>query len=95
MCHGRRCAAEWDVESAINTDTYNGSKAICSVACSQQSPTVVAFGASDRTLRVWDVRRRTSGEALAVKGYASHGGWIASVAWCPGSQHHSHRHRLP
>ena len=56
----------WDVATGINTDTYNGSKVISSVASSSGAPDVAAFGGSDRTLRVWDSRSR-KGEGLAVQ----------------------------
>ena len=56
----------WDVATGINTDTYNGSKVISSVASSSGAPDVAAFGGSDRALRVWDSRSR-KGEGLAVQ----------------------------
>lgn len=56
----------WDVETGINTDTYNGSKVVHSVASQGPgSPDVVAFGGADRALRVWDSRSR-KGEGLQV-----------------------------
>jgi ribosome biogenesis protein YTM1 len=79
----------FDVESRTNTDTYNGSKAVYAVAAPADggSSSVVAFGGSDRVLRVWDARG-VSGEGLAVKAYAAHEGWISSLAWRPGSSYH-------
>ncbi len=78
----------YDVAASINTDTYNGSKAVYAVAVAPGSGAhVVAFAGSDRALRLWDVRAR-SGEALSVKAYASHGGWVSALAWSPESQHH-------
>jgi WD40 repeat protein len=56
----------WDVASGVNTDTYNGSKVVSSIASSSGSPDVVAFGGSDKALRVWDSRSR-KGEGLAVQ----------------------------
>ena len=52
--------------SGINIDTYNGSKAVSSIASSSGNPDVVAFGGSDKALRVWDSRSR-KGEGLAVQ----------------------------
>jgi ribosome biogenesis protein YTM1 len=82
------------VETGINTDTYNGSKAVFAVAApaggdasSSSGPSVVAFGGSDNYLRLWD-QRVPSGEAVAVKPYAGHRGWISAVAWRPGSSYH-------
>jgi ribosome biogenesis protein YTM1 len=81
----------YDVESRINTDTYNGSKAVFAVAApsdgSSSSSSIVAFGGSDRVLRVWDARG-VSGEGLAVKAYNAHEGWISSIAWRPDSSFH-------
>ncbi len=33
MCVCVSQVRRWDIETGINTDTYNGSKAVCSVAC--------------------------------------------------------------
>ncbi len=56
----------------------------------------MAFGSSDRTLRIWD--SRSKGEALSVKAYTSHEGWVSCLAWCSSSQHHlvtgSHDHSI-
>lgn len=77
----------FDVESSTNTDTYNGSKAVYAVAApADGSSNVVAFGGSDRVLRVWDTRR-VSGEGLAVKAYTAHEGWISAVSWRPESSY--------
>jgi hypothetical protein len=56
----------WDIVTGINTETYNGSKAISSVSAKRTSPDIVAFGGSDRVLRLWDSRSR-KGESLDVK----------------------------
>ncbi len=77
----------WDAATGVNTDTYNGSKVVSSVASSSGGPDVVAFGGADRALRVWDSRSR-KGEALAVQAYPSHGGWVSCVRWSPTSAHH-------
>jgi len=60
---------------------------------------LVAFGSSDRAVRLWDARApRTSGEALSVKAYTAHKGWVVSLAWRPGSGHQlataSHDHTV-
>lgn len=54
------------MNSGINTDTYNGSKAVSSIASSSGNPDVVAFGGADKALRIWDSRSR-KGEGLAVQ----------------------------
>jgi WD40 repeat protein len=79
----------YDVEARTNTDTYNGSKAVYAVAAPSDgsSSSIVAFGGSDRVLRVWDARG-VSGEGLAVKAYNAHEGWISSIAWRPSSSFH-------
>ncbi|GAX79465.1 hypothetical protein CEUSTIGMA_g6906.t1 [Chlamydomonas eustigma] len=77
----------WDVGTGINTDTYNGSKVVSTVASCSSSPDVVAFGGSDKALRVWDSRSK-KGEGLAVQGYASHTNWISCVSWSPHSSFH-------
>eukprot|EP00879_Flechtneria_rotunda_P011935 GHRR01012466.1.p1 GENE.GHRR01012466.1~~GHRR01012466.1.p1 ORF type:complete len:324 (+),score=143.69 GHRR01012466.1:1251-2222(+) len=88
----------YDVETRANIDTYNGSKAIYAIAApttaganapssSSGSSDVVAFGGSDRVLRIWDTRS-VKGEGLAVKAYAAHESWIASIAWRPNSSYH-------
>jgi len=77
----------WDVATGVNTETYNGSKAVHSAAACHKSPDVVAFGGADRVLRVWDSRSR-KGEALAVQAFPSHTAWISSVKWSPQSEHH-------
>ena len=46
----------WDVQTGINTETYNGSKAVASVAAPAAAPAIVAFGGSDKALRLWDSR---------------------------------------
>mmetsp|Transcript_18238 Transcript_18238/g.51079 ORF Transcript_18238/g.51079 Transcript_18238/m.51079 type:complete len:442 (-) Transcript_18238:221-1546(-) len=74
----------WDANTASTVDTLNAPKAIHCVAAASDHVTV--FGSSDRVLRVWDSRGR--GEALNFRGFASHSGWIKSVAMCPGSPHH-------
>jgi len=48
---------------------------------------VVALGGSDKVLRIWD-SRAVKGEALAVRAYAAHEGWISSLAWRPSSSFH-------
>jgi ribosome biogenesis protein YTM1 len=83
------------VETGINTDTHNGSKAVFAVAAggsdasssSSSDPQLVAFGGSDSCLRVWDVRAPPTEQSLAVKSYAGHKGWVSSVVWRPGSSH--------
>lgn len=76
----------YDPGAATNTDTYNGSKAILAVAAAGTgSPDVVAFGGADRALRVWDTR--ATGEALAVNARTAAEGWVAALAWRPGSAH--------
>uniref|UniRef100_A0A7S0RLG1 Ribosome biogenesis protein WDR12 homolog n=1 Tax=Chlamydomonas leiostraca TaxID=1034604 RepID=A0A7S0RLG1_9CHLO len=87
----------WDIATGIATDTYNGSKVVCSVACPVSSSgkgagpgapgSLVAFGCSDRVLRVWDARAR-QGEALSVKPLTGHAGWVVGLAWSPSSMHH-------
>lgn len=78
----------WDAAVGSSVDTYNGSKAVCSVASSSASPDVVAFGSADRCLRLWDTRAR-QGESLAVRTHhGSHTNWVTAVAWSPTSQHH-------
>lgn len=57
------------------------------MAASPRDDAVVAFGSSDRSLRLWDTRC-APGAALQVKAYASHANWVACVAWAPGSQFH-------
>jgi ribosome biogenesis protein YTM1 len=46
----------WDVQAGVNTETYNGSKAVACVAAPGGAPALVAFGGSDRALRLWDTR---------------------------------------
>ncbi|KAF6248797.1 WD40-repeat-containing domain protein [Scenedesmus sp. NREL 46B-D3] len=83
----------------INTDTYNGSKAVYAVAApaaadaeagasssSSSSSSIVAIGGADRVLHIWDTRS-SKGEALAVRAYNAHEGWISCIAWRPGSAH--------
>lgn len=89
-----RQVRRWDAETCANTDTYNGSKAVLAVACTAHGATgssggghVVAFAGSDRAVRLWDCRGRTRGEELGVRALGSHAGWVASLAWCPGSEH--------
>eukprot|EP00887_Chlorella_sp_A99_P000459 scaffold17.g459.t1 len=76
----------WDVEAGANTDTLHHSKAVYCVAASPGS-SAVAFGGTERAVRVWDPRAR-SGEGLAVRALASHTGWVAALAWHPTSPHH-------
>lgn len=83
----------YDAETRTNTDTYNGSKAIYAVAAaaaagsSSTSSDVVAFGGSDKVLRIWDTRS-VKGEVLDVKAYNAHEGWISSIAWRPNNNCH-------
>lgn len=79
----------WDVETGINTDTYNGSKVVQSLACCPSGllPNVMAFGGADRALRIWDSRSR-EGEAIKVEAYVSHANWISCVRWSPISPFH-------
>jgi ribosome biogenesis protein YTM1 len=95
----------WDVSTGINTDTYNGSKVVCSLACPHESTgtgvgapgSIVAFGCSDRVVRVWDARSR-QGEALSVKPLPGHAGWVVGLTWSPSSPFHvataSHDHTV-
>ncbi|GIL44920.1 hypothetical protein Vafri_2370 [Volvox africanus] len=78
----------WDVASGIAADTYNGSKAVLCLASHGSAPHLVAFGCSDRALRLWDTRGKSGSETLAVTTHGTHGNWVSAVAWCPGSQHH-------
>lgn len=57
------------------------------MASSSGNDDVVAFGSSDRSLRVWDTRSQP-GQELQLKAYASHSNWVTCVAWCPSSQYH-------
>lgn len=79
----------YDVETRTNTDTYNGSKAVYAVATtgSGSSSDIVAFGGSDKALRIWDTRS-VKGEGLDVRAYAAHEGWISSIAWRPNHSYH-------
>ncbi|GLC50526.1 hypothetical protein PLESTB_000389500 [Pleodorina starrii] len=78
----------WDVASGVAADTYNGSKAVLCLATHGSAPALVAFGCSDRALRLWDTRSRPGAESLAVTAHGSHGNWVSAVAFCPASQHH-------
>ncbi|GFR50503.1 hypothetical protein Agub_g12768, partial [Astrephomene gubernaculifera] len=90
----------WDVSSGLPTASYHGSKAVLSLAAHPASPHLVAFGCSDRALRLWDTRGRNTAmvtsnqsaeeggaDALAVTTHGSHGNWVTCVAWCPGNAH--------
>nr|ARO50093.1 WD40 protein [Yamagishiella unicocca] len=83
--HSVRC---WDVSTGVATDTYNGSKAVLSLASHGSAPHLIAFGCADRALRLWDTRGRAGSDTLAVTTHGSHGNWVTAVAWCPSSQHH-------
>jgi len=49
----------------------------------------VAFGSSDRAVRVWDARApRSAGEALSLKAFSAHKGWVVGAAWRPGHGFH-------
>ena len=63
----------WNTETGANVDSYNGSKAILTVASSAEQPALVAFGGSDSVVRLWDTRGG-NGEALAVKAFSPHSG---------------------
>ncbi len=76
------------MSSGAAADTYNGSKAVLCIASHAACPTLVAFGCSDRALRLWDTRGKPGSDALAVTTQGAHGGWVTAVAWCPSSQHH-------
>lgn len=80
----------WDAASGINTDTYNGSKAIMAVAAAPNcGGRLVAFGGSETAVRLWDTRAAlASGEGLGVRGFGGHAGWVAALAWSPASSHH-------
>lgn len=58
---------------------------------------IVAFGCSDRVLRLWDARSR-QGEALSVKPLPGHAGWVVGLTWSPSSPYHvataSHDHTV-
>ncbi|KAK9821782.1 hypothetical protein WJX81_002702 [Elliptochloris bilobata] len=79
----------WDVGSGANTDTLNASKAVYCVAAPPEGAGagLVAFGGAERVLRLWDPRT-APGEALAKRGFTSHGDWITAAAWHPTSAHH-------
>lgn len=77
----------WAPDVSTCTDTYSGSKAVTCVASTSSSPDIVAFGTSDRTVRVWDTRSPV-GDALNVKAFNSHSNWVTSLAWCPSSSFH-------
>nr|AIF73520.1 WD40 protein [Volvox ferrisii] len=82
----------WDVSTGAATAIYNGSKAVLCVATHGSSPHLVAFGCSDRALRLWDTRGPTrpgaASETLAVTTHGSHANWVTAVAWCPSSAYH-------
>ncbi|EFJ47549.1 hypothetical protein VOLCADRAFT_105104 [Volvox carteri f. nagariensis] len=78
----------WDVAAGVAVDTYNGSKTVLCLATHGSSPHLVAFGCSDRAVRLWDTRGRPGSETMAVTTHGSHGNWVSAVAWCPSSQHH-------
>jgi ribosome biogenesis protein YTM1 len=51
------------------------------VASHARAPRVVAFGCSDRALRLWDTRGKPGSDALAVSTHGAHGGWVSAVSW--------------
>ena len=61
----------WDAETAVNVDTFNGSKAVYCVAAEPEGSELVAFGGAERALHVWDPRtpigRETVSRRLVAK----------------------------
>ena len=66
----------WDAESAVNVDTFNGSKAVYCVAAAPDGGALVAFGGAERALHVWDPRAPVGQETVCPSKwciYASQG----------------------
>ncbi|OQV13082.1 Ribosome biogenesis protein WDR12-like protein [Hypsibius exemplaris] len=70
----------WDVELGGMSRQLDGTKAFLSISYSPLSKLLIS-GATDRIVRLYDPR---SNEGSIVKiGFASHMGWVSSVAWSP------------
>ena len=55
----------WDAETAVNVDTFNGSKAVYCVAAAPEGSERVAFGGAERALHVWDPRTPIGRETVS------------------------------
>jgi WD40 repeat protein len=54
----------WDVETGANVDTFNGSKAVYSVAASPCGHSSIALVGAEKALRVWDTRASVRQESV-------------------------------
>ena len=81
----------WDPSISVCVETLNHSKPVmCLATCPTGEPgTLVAFGGSERALRLWD-RRQSHPDTLGLGALSpsAHEGWISALAWHPTSSHH-------
>ena len=70
----------WDVQTAKNTSTLKGSKAVTTLAYNVENGLCVS-GHNDGLLRFWDPR--ANGRNPIVKTLKAHKSWISKVEWNP------------
>ncbi|GMH32242.1 hypothetical protein BSKO_00076 [Bryopsis sp. KO-2023] len=75
----------WDVETGANIDTHNGRKVVHSISPCQGS-SLIAFVGADPALRIWDPRDQS--DAISLKTFKSHSGWVVGVEWSRHSEFH-------
>ena len=57
----------WDAETGTHTDTYNGRKAISSIAVPSGPRELVAFAGAAKVLNVWDPRKRQADDGVSLR----------------------------
>jgi len=90
-----RSLRTWDVERCCVVRTTNCDKVVCAVAAAAQG-NLLASAHADRVVRVWDERvgrssraggaPASAGSMLHSSALRSHGEWVSTVAWAPGSE---------
>eukprot|EP00891_Asterochloris_glomerata_P002010 jgi/Astpho2/2010/e_gw1.00038.127.1_t len=80
----------WDVETGVQRDALNSSKAVYAVDTAPGTASVVALAGADKAWRLWDsfLSPMPCAALQGLTAYASHKDWITGIAWCPTSATH-------
>merc|ERR1712099_69115 len=58
-------------------------RAITCLSCPASEGRLVAFGSTDKTLRIWDTREKARNDNVSIVMFLSHEEWLSTLSWSP------------
>jgi len=77
---------KWDIGTSLSpncTQTLTTKRAITCLSCPASEGRLVAFGSTDKTLRIWDTREKARNDNASIAMFSSHEGWLSTLSWFP------------